>query len=432
MKKFIYSIIAVLMMVSHSFANNKMVVMSYWGYLDSKPLQSAQDNRNLSYPISGSMDNKGKIVQNEDLQKKLNLINILAYAFLHVNKNGFVHFQDSYIDLSKEDNNFCNKNKQICVDSYKRYNPSLGNFNAFSKLENKSKSLKRIISIGGAGDEDSFYYAINHVNNFVDSVSTIIKHYNLDGADLDFELRALFTPDQSKKLTFLVTQLRKKLGKSAIIILTTAPDMETLHSIGMENWEIIAKYVNYVSVMDYDFHTAFYKPYYTGYNSNLYSDPNEPELHYYYHISCDQSIKYLTFLGVPSSKILLGFPVYGLSYGGVPAENNGMFQKFNPKLTPTFDNKGAGRLKYKTIIGLLHSGFTQHASYFNGHISGVWAYNPTTKELITYDNTRLVKEKAEYIKNKKLGGAMCWLINYDAPASSNDSLLKTIDKNLNN
>lgn len=428
MKKIIYFFIILLLITSQGFANNSMVKMSYWAYPNSKPPQSGNDNRNLSYPISGSINNQGKTVQNYDLQEKLNLINLLAYAFLHVNKEGIVHFQDSYIDLEKRDVAFCNKNRQICMDSYHKYNPALGNFDAFSKLENNHKSLKKIISIGGAGDSNSFYYAINHVSNFVNSVATIIKNYNLNGVDLDFEINALFTPNQAKKLSGLVEQLRIKLGKSAIIILTTAPDMGTLQSIGMKNWEIIAKSASFVSIMGYEFHSAFYKPYYTGYNSNLYPDPNEPELHYYYPISCDQSIEYLTFLGVPSTKIILGFPVYGLSYGGVAPANNGLFQKFNPKLTPSFDNKGPGRVEYKTILKLLHAGFTEHASYFNGHISGVWAYNPNTKQFISFDNTRLVAEKANYIKSKKLAGAMCWLINYDAPATSKNSLLKALDK----
>lgn len=413
-----------------AYANtNNYIMMSYWAYPNVK-LRANTNQYNLTYPLTGSQDSNQNIIDNKDLDSKLNLLNIIAYAFLHVDKNGFVHFGNTSIDLSKKDLGFCQDNKEICYDSLGNFTPKLGNFTAFSKLNNSSNNLKKVISVGGAGDEASFYNAINNPENFINSATAIINYYRLSGIDLDFEINALYTPEQAQKYSQLINELRAKLGKGAIISMTSDPDTETIRSIGRKNWAAITNDINFLSVMRYDFHTSSYEPYYTGYNSNLFSDPNEPNIANYYHISCDQSIKYLTYLGIPAQKIVLGFPSYGLTYGGVAAKNYGLFQPFNPKLTPTFDEKGAGRVEYKTIIKLLNSGFKEHETFYNNHVSAVWAYNPKTQEFIAYDNSALVKEKINYIKQQHLAGAMTWLIGYDVPLSSRYSLLSTLAENL--
>ena len=308
----------------------------------------------------------------------------------------------------------------ICTDENNQYQPKLGNFSAFSKLQNKAGELKKIISIGGAGDKDSFQNAVTHIHAFVDSVSTVIDHYHLDGLDLDFE-PDVFTPTISQQYAQLVSVLRDKLGENLIITIDMEPDQQIKQSY----WKIISSNVNYISDMCYNFHSPYFSPHITGYNSNLYSDVNEPMIKNYYHISCDQSIHYLTFLGVPPQKIILGFPSYGLAYGGVSENNNGLFQSYDPKKTPTFNTgiKPKGYVQYKTILTLLHSGFHEHTTFFNGYPSAVWAYNKKTQQFIAYDNVSVVKEKARYIKQNHLAGLMTWAINDDAPSLSQQSLL---------
>ena len=110
--------------------------------------------------------------------------------------------------------------------------------------------------------------------------------------------------------------LRQKLGPDDLIIVTIVSNQ----NIEQENWKPIAANASFIADMCYDFHSAFYPPYYTAHNSNLYPDPNEPVTKNYNHLSCDQSIKNLILLGVPSQKIILGYPSFGNSYrrGAVP------------------------------------------------------------------------------------------------------------------
>ncbi|OGT29796.1 MAG: hypothetical protein A3E87_05550 [Gammaproteobacteria bacterium RIFCSPHIGHO2_12_FULL_35_23] len=400
-------------------ADDGKIIMSYW--------QSSKAVSSLVYPVPGSFNASDKIVKNQNMRNKLNDLNIISYTFFHVDKEGIVHINNSAIDLSSSDHEFCKKNPKICTDENNQYQPKLGNFSAFAKLQNKSDDLKKIISIGGGGDKKSFQYAVMHIHKFVNSVSVIINYYHLDGVDLDFE-PDIFTSTISQQYAQLVTALREKLGKNLIITIDMEPDQQIKQSY----WKIISGNVNYISDMCYDFHSPYYFPHMTGYNSNLYSDPNEPMIKSYYHISCDQSIHYLTFLGVPTQKIILGFPSYGLAYGGVSEKNNGLFQPYDPAKTPMFNEniKPKGYVQYKTITRLLRSGFHEHMTFFNDFPSAVWAYNKKTRQFIAYDNVKLVKEKARYVKQNHLAGLMTWAVNDDAPASSHKSLLDAAKKYL--
>lgn len=55
----------------------------------------------------------------------------------------------------------------------------------------------------------------------------------------------------------------------------------------------------------------------------------------YYHGSDSQSVAYLTSMGIPVGKLLLGFPAYFVSYAGVagPSASNGLYQGFDQTKT---------------------------------------------------------------------------------------------------
>jgi chitinase len=50
--------------------------------------------------------------------------------------------------------------------------------------------------------------------------------------------------------------------------------------------------------------------------------------------------------------------------------------------------------------------------------------------MITYDTPGIVSQKVEYIKTRRLGGAMWWETSDDRPSSSNDSLIGNAAKAL--
>lgn len=379
-----------------------------------------KDKLIVSYWSDGPFYKHYPIKRNKNLAKKINNVNVLAYAFMQVDKNGHVFFQYPSSDLSKLDlNSFCKSNPRFCPDvNATKFN---GNFDAFSKLNNNQYDLKKIISVGGAGSEKTLENALNHPNEFIRSVKTLIDYFQLNGVDLDFEPSGLFSNAQSNQYVSLVKLLRVSLGNAAYISVELPGDNETLNSIGRKSLDLISNDA-YISLMGYEFHSAFYSPLITGNNSNLYSDAAEPNINHFYHISDDQAVKHLTYLGVPPNKIILGFPAYFHAYGDVNRKNHGLYQSFNPAMTPVYERKGIGF--DSALKNILSEDFNVHYILMNHHISAVYAYNAKRKIWISFDDARSIYAKCQYVMNNNLAGMMMWNIQEDYPASSRDSLLR--------
>ena len=330
-------------------------------------------------------------------------LNVLAYAFLQVNPDGKIMFND--------------KAHHAGVPESFRY---------FQSIPNTNHRLKKILYIGGADDKQSFFNAIQHIDHFVNSAGAIIDTYHLAGIDLDFEINRPYTPEEAIGYARLVERLRKKLGTSVLISMATIIDPETLQSVGRDHWHVIANHANFISMMCYDLTSPFSQPAFTELASNLYSVPEARPSLQNQHLSCDQSIRYLNTLGVPMNKMVLGIPAYAISYGGVGFEGNGLFQPSVPDKTPVFDDMMKGQLRYSTVVRLHQKGFKEHRLMTNGQVNGVWVYNPDTYQWVTFDNPQSVQSKTAYVVKNKLAGVMLWRIGQDVSSDHKDSLLKAI------
>ena len=337
------------------------------------------------------------------IDAQVNHLNVLAYAFLHVSADGNIIFNHK-------------ANQSALPES----------FRFFLEIQNRHHHLKKLFSIGGADDQKSFFYAINNVDNFVNSARVLINEHHLAGIDLDFEINRPYTPEEARGYATLVDKLRKKLGSSRLISMATIIDTGTLLSMGRENWRVIANNADFISIMCYDLTSPFSQPAFTELASNLYLVPQAPQSSQNRHLSCDQSIHYLATLDVPTKKIVLGIPAYAISYGGVGFENNGLFQPSVPDKTPIFDDMGKGLLRYSTVITLSQKGFRKHQLLSNGSVNGVWLYNPETCQLITFDNAQSVQSKMAYVLKNKLAGVMMWRIGQDVPIEHSASLLHAV------
>ena len=361
---------------------------------------------------------------NKQLSDQMAHLDVIAYAFLRVNTDGNIIFNENDLDVSLKNMHFCKQGAVVCNLSSI---PSIlrGDFDFFSALPNTTH-VKKIISFGGADDKQSFFNAINHADRFVDSVSATLNQYELAGLDLDFEINRLYTPAEAKAYAALVRKLRTKLGPNKLISMATIIDKETLQSMGGTNWEQIADNADLVSLMCYDLTSPFSPGAYTQFASNLYEVKKAPQFLLNTKQSCDQSIKHLIRLGVPASKIMLGIPAYAVTYGGVAPKNNGLFQPADPAQTPGFDDMGKGLLRYTTVLKLNKRGFQEHSFMTNSAVNGVWSYNPATHQFRSYDNPQSAHDKATYVKKNNLAGIMMWRIGQDMPIESQASLLKSI------
>lgn len=396
------------------------VLMTYW---------SDDTVRHAGDPMPGSVAASGATQTNPELRHKLDAINVLAYAFLQVDGAGNLYFDHPAVDLASSDvRQFCRPNPSACphADS-----ASAGSFSAFARLDNRYHTLRKIVSIGGAGGQSSLDNALNHPEALVQSAVSLIQAYHLDGIDLDLEPDAFFSPGQGEQYAQLVIALRQALGGQAFISIEVPGDWETLRSIDCpadmrcrDNLALIAANA-YVSLMGYEYHGPYSPGTITGNDSNLYSDPDEPLLPRFYHGSDNQAVEYLTFRSVPAGKILLGFPAYFVSYGAVEAlpGSNGLYQTFDRSHTAAYDVGSKGDGTYRTAQRLLKSGFAPHLLLIGGKLSAVYAYSAPLKQWISYDDSDVVAAKSNYVMAKHLAGMMMWEIGEDVPVDSRQSLL---------
>lgn len=402
----------------------QFVMMTFW---------SDNTAQYPSFPIPGSTSTSGKVEKNAAFTRDLNHISVLAYAFLEVDSSGNVYFRRPAVDLSSRDRSgFCAHHSLDCPESARAAD---GSFDAFSELQNQSGTLQKIISVGGQGSQKTLDNALAHPGHFVRSVKDIIRAYHLNGLDLDFEPSAFFERDQGQQLVQLVNSLRFALGPTAFISIELPTDWETLRSIDctganvcVGNLDDLAR-VAYLALMAYAVHMPSYPgPAITANDSSLFSDPTEPLDPGFDHISDVQAIDYLTFLGVPANRLLLGFPAFTVTYAGVThaGRRHGLYQPFVRSLT------GHGVGSYRNVPNLLKAGFTLHYLRVDHQISAAFAYDRRSGRWVSFDDPASVAAKAHYVISHHLGGLTMWEIADDMPPQLGRSLLQTAFRVLHN
>lgn len=370
-------------------------------------------------------------VGNPAFNEQMQNMNVLAYAFFEVDANGTLYFSDTWSDLSDADITFCNSNPAICHNISPAY--ALGNFTKLTK-QKLYPNVKIIISIGGAGHEDSFQNAFANPVNFINSLTAIVNEFKIDGVDLDFEPSSWGGKNDPAKYVQLTDAIRAKFPDHNKFLLTAAvsANPDVIRQFTAANWQRFMKNVDYLGVMAYDLHGGFDGVgNRTGFHSNLYSDAKDP---YYFHFSADAAVQTYLQMGVPAKQIILGIPAYGRVFAGVEAgDAHGLYQNFN--LLYKKGDLADDMESYKSIVGTwLGRGFTDYFySTAPNQLSGVYAYNPAEKLFVTYDNTALVDAKADYVKQNNLGGMMMWELRADVKPSdaNNASLLKHMREKLN-
>jgi len=392
-------------------------VMTYWSH---------NLTRYPDFPVPGSLDGAGKQRNNPAFRAALNDVDVLAYAFLQVDASGTVYFSRPAVDLSAADRRgFCAEQPRSCPNAAEA---AEGSFRAFARLQNSVGKLEKIISVGGAGSQRTMDHALDHPEAFVRSVRAITSAYHLSGVDLDFEPDSFFFGHQGEQLVALTKALRSALGPAAFLSIELPTDWETLRSIDCSRRNVCAHnlaalaHVAYLSLMGYANHFPTYPgPALTANDSNLFSDPHEPLRAGFDHVSDVQAIDYLTFMGVPPDRILLGFPAITTTYHGVtrPGAQFGLYEPFDPSPTALRNSVGA----YSDVPSVLNSGFAVHYLLIDGAISAAYAYDRKSGEWMSFDDPASVAAKGRYVTAHHLGGMMMWEIGDDAPAGSPSSLL---------
>jgi chitinase len=170
----------------------------------------------------------------------------------------------------------------------------------------KDHQIYIVLSIGGwtAGGFSEMASTERRRKAFARDCKRIVKDYNLDGIDIDWEYPSSneagisSSPADIDNFTLLMKELRKALGKSYLLSCATIADARYV------DFKAIEPYVDLVNIMMYDVdnppyhHAALYRSEMSG------------------RVTAQEALQAHLDAGMPVNKLVLGVPFYGRSVKG--------------------------------------------------------------------------------------------------------------------
>lgn len=343
--------------------------------------------------------------------------------------------------------------------------PYKGILGQIRHLKQRNPDLKVILSIGGWSYTRPFLEMTGNsaaLAKFVASVKKLLmtpefqsvtvavdgKTVTLplfDGIDVDYEfpggggldadldaspLRAqdgVFFVKMIKDLRTMLDEVQAARADKARLELSTAIGTGP-SKLAAVNFAEVAKYVDMINLMSYDFHGSWSK---VGHNTAV-RQPNPP-------LPGDEGLSVLEIVDtlvnkqrVPSTKIAVGVAMYGRVWQGEslkladPTKAVGMSASVPPVKTVE-----DGVLSYfdlwRRFVGSTGSGVNGFTTAYDTAYGQSIAANRTLGQWITYESPKSVAEKGEIVKRMNLGGLFAWEIDDD-----NGLLLNSMNESLGN
>jgi chitinase len=307
--------------------------------------------------------------------------------------------------------------------------PLYGNFAALQQLKQLHPKLKVLISLAGAGGFSAAAATAPGRRAFVASCIDLFINGNLvpgisaagvfDGIDIDWEFP---TAADTQNATALMREFRNQLdalGKTNhrhyLLTMFGPAGQQNFSNIELAK---VAHTLDYYNVQGYDFHGTGETS--TNHASPLFDDKQDPVQSENFDI--DYTINSYLQAGVPARKLVLGIPLYGRGWTGVPNTNHGLYQTSTAPapFDPADFLQTPGVETYLTLSTATGSGYK---SYFDRRRLAVWLYNSATQTFWSYDDPTTVQLKTIYVNRGGLGGAFVWAVKDD---DTNATLIKAM------
>ena len=249
---------------------------------------------------------------------------------------------------------------------------------SITALKRDNPHLKVMLSVGGWGSGNfSEMAADKHLRrSFAKDCKRVMKEYNLDGIDIDWEYptsRAAgisASPDDTDNFTLLMHDLRKALGRKALLTLAS------VSSANFVDFPAILEYIDFVNIMSYDMGGA------PKHHTALYSSPNT-------NMSADDAVKAHLKAGVPMSKLVLGMAFYGRG-GGKGGFPNFMDYNRIPRQSDKYEERWDYQAQAPYLVDM----------------DGRFVFG--------FESPRSLAAKCRYVRQKGMKGAMYWEYSGDS------------------
>jgi len=292
-----------------------------------------------------------------------------------------------------------------------------------------------------------------HSRNHARSVISFLREHGFDGYDVDWEwpgypgrngLDMQARPEDKQNFVNFLRIVREEFDADANagnprLSLTAAVGVgANVVEIGYDVAQL-NQYLDLIGLMTYDLHG--YWDGITGHNTPMSATPADIEQYGGEkgpgdHLTLSWVVDSWIAQGADPNKLVLGLATYGRGFTlATPGFNQGPLspittQSFNGKQgasRPGPDTVEAGYLAYFEIADMLDQG---GVSYWDEARGVPYMISADGSQWVSYDDERSLQIKLDFLKEKKLRGAMVWALELDDWRNSEWPLLNTIKSGL--
>lgn len=281
---------------------------------------------------------------------------------------------------------------------------------------------KAIVMVGGFGEYENFVAATQPENRarFVQNLVKLANDYGFDGWDLDWE--PIEQPDQPA-FTWLAQALRSAAPNKLI----TAPIYWINANFPDEAdafYAQVAPLLDQINVMSYGMSSGYWN-WDTWHSSAIYGETGTTPS------SIDSTVRNWLRVGVPAAKLGIGIGFYGSCWRGVTQPYQVMKASDDTSGLPRMGNDD-NDMSYTNIVTLYTQPGTKkwHEAAKTPYLSSKTPLGPQKCNFVSYEDERSIAEKALYVKQNGLGGAIVWTIDQgylpNAPEGARAPLMKAL------